>query len=58
MENFITDHPGTESQERRALSRVLGVDHLASLGINCRRVPFSCHHVEDDAAPFVLSLDP
>lgn len=28
--------------------------HLASLGLNCLRVPFSYHHFEDDAAPFEL----
>jgi endoglucanase len=74
MENFITDYPGTESQQRRALGRVLGpdasdafferfltdffkeadADYLASLGVNCIRVPFSYHHFEDDAAPFTL----
>ena len=74
MENFITGYPGTESQQRRALTRVLGAeasnafferfltdffaeadaDYLASLGVNCLRVPFSYHHFEDDAAPFTL----
>jgi len=74
MENFITGYPGTESQQRRALSRVLGTnasdafferfltdffaeadaDYLASIGVNCLRVPFSYHHFEDDAAPFKL----
>jgi endoglucanase len=74
MENFITGHPATESQTRRALRRVLGDEgyeaffdrflddfftdadaaYLASLGVNCLRVPFSYHHFEDDAEPFVL----
>lgn len=72
MENFITGHPGTESQMRRAVRRVLGPEayeaffgtfldeffadadaaHLASLGMNAVRIPFSYFHLEDDAAPF------
>ncbi|MBO1752539.1 glycoside hydrolase family 5 protein [Actinotalea sp. BY-33] len=74
MENFITGHPATESQMRRAVGRVLGDEAaeaffdaflteffteadaalLASLGMNCVRVPFSYFHLEDDAAPFVI----
>jgi endoglucanase len=74
MENFITGHPATEGQLRRAMRRTMGAeaadaffdrfltdffaeadaDHLAGLGVNALRVPFSYHHVEDDAAPFVL----
>lgn len=74
MENFITGHPATESQMRRAVHRVLGDDayeaffetfltefftdddaaHLASLGVNALRVPFSSFHLEDDARPFQI----
>ncbi|NCT91229.1 glycoside hydrolase family 5 protein [Cellulomonas sp. APG4] len=74
MENFITGHPATESQMRRATRRVLGDEayeaffetflteffadadaaHLASLGVNAVRVPFSYFHLEDDDAPFVI----
>ncbi|WP_298457357.1 glycoside hydrolase family 5 protein [uncultured Cellulomonas sp.] len=74
MENFITGHPGTESQLRRAMRRSMGAEaseaffdrlltdffgdadaaYLAGLGVTCLRVPFSYHHVEDDAAPFRL----
>lgn len=72
MENFITGYPGTESQMRRAVRRVLGPEayeaffetflaeffadadaaHLASLGMNAVRIPFSYGHLEDDDAPF------
>src|SRR3712207_1915109 len=74
MENFITGHPATEGQLRRALGRSMGAeasdaffdafltdffgeadaDFLVSLGVNALRVPFSYHHLEDDAAPFQL----
>src|SRR3712207_3447049 len=72
MENFITGHPATEGQLRRAMRRTMGAeasdaffdafltdffgpddaDLLADLGVNALRVPFSYHHLEDDAAPF------
>ncbi|MGA5302770.1 glycoside hydrolase family 5 protein [Nucisporomicrobium flavum] len=77
MENFITGYAASESQQRRALRRVLGEEayeafferffpaffgaddaaFLASLGLNCVRIPVNYHHFEDDDRPFELKED-